>query len=156
LRRARKQKLCVVFNKARSTWNWLTLEAGHRRSRKLGTLAELPTKADALRRAEDVHRELHLHVERSVPTVSKLVEQYRLEKMPRRHDTRRAYDVWIRNYMLPKWGGSTLSDIQARPVELWLDSLTLAPKSKVHIRGTLSLLWDFAMWRGDVLISETR
>jgi len=26
----------------------------------------------------------------------------------------------------------------------------LAPKSKAHIRGTLSLLWDFAMWRGDV------
>ncbi len=27
---------------------------------------------------------------------------------------------------------------------------TLAPKSKVHIRGVLSILWDFAMWRGDV------
>ena len=27
---------------------------------------------------------------------------------------------------------------------------TLAPKSKVHIRGTISILWDFAMWRGDV------
>ena len=25
-----------------------------------------------------------------------------------------------------------------------------ASKSKVHIRGVLSLLWDFAMWRGDV------
>jgi integrase len=35
-------------------------------------------------------------------------------------------------------------------VELWLESLPLAPKSKVHIRGTLSILWDFAMWRGDV------
>jgi hypothetical protein len=35
-------------------------------------------------------------------------------------------------------------------VELWLESLTLAPKSKVHIRGTLSILWDFAMWRADV------
>ena len=35
-------------------------------------------------------------------------------------------------------------------MELWLESLTLAPKSKVHIRGTISILWDFAMWRGDV------
>jgi integrase len=35
-------------------------------------------------------------------------------------------------------------------VELWLESLLLAPKSRVHIRGTLSILWDFAMWRGDV------
>ena len=140
----------MVFNKARSTWNYLWLEAGHRRSRRLGTLGELPTKADALRRAEEVRQQLQLQVERSVPTVSKLVEQYRAEKMPTRSDTRRAYDVWIRNYVLPKWGDSALCDIQARPVELWLESLPLAPKSKVHIRGTLSIVWDFAMWRGDV------
>jgi len=40
-------------------------------------------------------------------------------------------------------------------VELWLKSLTmlsdvgptqLAPKSKVHIRGLVSALWDYAMW----------
>jgi integrase len=30
-------------------------------------------------------------------------------------------------------------------------SKKLSPKSKVHIRGTLSILWDFAMWRGDVV-----
>jgi len=41
-------------------------------------------------------------------------------------------------------------ELQARPVELWLRSLTLAPKSKVHIRGLLSVLWDYAMWRGDI------
>jgi integrase len=40
--------------------------------------------------------------------------------------------------------------LQARPVELWLDWLDLAPKSKAHIRGLLSVLWDYAMWRGDV------
>jgi integrase len=43
-----------------------------------------------------------------------------------------------------------LSDVQARPVELWLDSLILAPKSKAHVRGLLSVLWDLAMWRGGV------
>ena len=125
MRRARKpKKLCVVFNKARSTWNLLCQsELGDRTSRKLGTLAELPTKADALRRAEEIRRELQLKVERSAPTITNLIEQYREEKMPRRQDTRRSYDVWIRNYILPKWGNSVLSDIQARPVELWLDSL---------------------------------
>jgi integrase len=34
-------------------------------------------------------------------------------------------------------------------VELWLESLALAPKSKAHIRGVLSILCDFAVWRGD-------
>ena len=35
-------------------------------------------------------------------------------------------------------------------MELWLESLSLAPKSKAHIRGILSILWDFAVWRGDM------
>jgi hypothetical protein len=34
---------------------------------------------------------------------------------------------------------------------MWLQSLALAPKSKVHIRGLVCILWEFAMWRGDVL-----
>ena len=70
--------------------------------------------------------------------------------MPRRSDTRRAYEVWLSNYIIPRWGECALSDLEARPVELWIVSLPLAPKSKVHIRGVLSILWDFAMWRGDV------
>jgi len=82
--------------------------------------------------------------------VSTLVEQYRAEKMPRRSDTRRSYEVWLSNYIIPKWGDRALSELQARPVELWIESLPLAPKSKVHIRGVLSILWDFAMWRGSV------
>jgi integrase len=31
-------------------------------------------------------------------------------------------------------------------VEMWLKSLSLAPKSRGHIRGILSSLWNFAMW----------
>jgi integrase len=40
--------------------------------------------------------------------------------------------------------------MQARSVELWLQSLKLSPKSRVAIRGVISILWDFAMWRGDI------
>lgn len=29
-------------------------------------------------------------------------------------------------------------------------SLPLAPKSKAHIRGVIRILWDYAMWRGEV------
>jgi integrase len=39
---------------------------------------------------------------------------------------------------------------QARPVEMWLDTLALAPKSKVHIRGILGSIWKYAMWKQDV------
>jgi hypothetical protein len=39
---------------------------------------------------------------------------------------------------------------------LWLESLTLAAKSKVHILGTISILRDFAMLRGDVPTQRNR
>jgi len=152
--RAQKPKGSVVLNKARCTWNFLWVEAGGRRSKRLGTLADLPTKVDALRKAEAVRRDLRLVGERAVVTVNQLAQKYRDEKMPKRTDTRRAYEVWLRNHIIPKWGESLLTDIQARPVELWLESLSLAPKSRVHIRGVLSLLWDYAMWRGDTPVQR--
>ncbi len=70
--------------------------------------------------------------------------------MPRRTMTRQGYNTWLNGYIVPKWGDSNLQELQARPVDLWLQSLVLAPKSKVHIRGLVRALWEFAMWRGDV------
>src|SRR5262249_44880530 len=86
----------------------------------------------------------------SAPTISKLVERYRAERMPTRKDTKRSYEVWISNHILPKWGECAVTDLEPRPVELWLNSLSLAPKSKTHIRGVLRNLWDFAAWSGDI------
>lgn len=47
-------------------------------------------------------------------------------------------------------GKSFITALQARPVEKWLESLDLAPKSRVHIRGILNTLWNYAMWRQDI------
>jgi hypothetical protein len=55
--RAQKPKGSVVYNRSRATWNYLFMEGGKRKSRKLGTLSDLPTKADAIRKAEVVKRE---------------------------------------------------------------------------------------------------
>jgi hypothetical protein len=100
--RARKPKGSIVFNKLRSTWNFLWVENGRRKSRKLGTLAELPTRADADEKVET----LSLSAERSVPTVNELVAQYRAERMPERFSTRYGYEAWIKNHILPHWGMS--------------------------------------------------
>lgn len=59
-------------------------------------------------------------------------------------------DVWLRLYVQPRWGGSPITELQARPVEVWLQSLELTPRSKSSIRFLIRLLWDFAMWRVDV------
>ena len=150
--RQRNRSGSVVLDKRIKTWNFFFWENGKRRSKKIGALSQFPTNASAWRAAKPLRDavENRVSVSNAAPTVSKLVEQYRAEKMPKRSDTRRSYEVWIRNYILPKWGECALSDVKARPVELWLESLTLATKSRVHIRGVLRILWDFAMWLGDV------
>ena len=142
----------VRFDRRRKTWNYLWYDGATRRSKLIGTRQEYPTKAAAWDAVKTFTSTLEKRREASKAlTVNMLVTHYREEKMPKRTDTRRSYDVWLRNHILPRWGECSLTELQARPVELWLGSLALSPKSKAHIRGLLSVLWDYAMWRGDVL-----
>ena len=114
------------------------------------TLGRFPTKTAAWNAAQVFRAQLPQPQPTTVPTLAALVAQYRTEKMPARLDTSRGYESWIRVHILPKWGQSPITGLQARPVEKWLDSIRLAPKSRVHIRGILSSLWKFAMWKQDV------
>lgn len=136
----------VTQDRRSEVWNFFWWENG---KRKCKTLGRFPSKVAAWRAAKPLRDALETKRQpqtASVPTVSTLIEQYKVEKMPDRKDTSRTYQSWIRVHILPKWGPSLITDLQARPVERWLDSLALAPKSRGHIRGILSSLWNFAMW----------
>jgi integrase len=147
--RERHKTGSVVLDRRIKLWNYFYWDAGKRRSKRIGTLREFPSKASAWKAARELRHSLETK-RATAPTINLLVEQYRIEKMPTRHDTRGGYESWLRVYILPKWRDAQITDLQARPVELWLESLSLAPKSKVHIRGILSALWNFAMWKQDV------
>lgn len=152
--RARAKQGSIVLDKRIRTWNFFYWQDGRRHSKTIGSLKNLPTKAAAWRAAKTlrdaVEQQSTLQPRSSVPTVGALIEQYRTEKMPKRKDTRRGYQSWIRIHILPKWGESPITDLQARPVETWLESLDLAPKSRTHVRGILSALWNYAMWKQDI------
>jgi len=154
MRRAPRFKTgSVVFDRRRRMWNLLIWEEGKRRTRRIGTLSEYPSKSAARRAAQSIpfpSIEIARPQVKQAVSVRGLVEQYRVERMPKRSDTRRAYEVWLSNHILHKWGDCEIASLEPRPVELWLESLALAPKSKAHIRGLLSILWDYAMWRGEV------
>jgi integrase len=149
MKRARVQNGSVVCNKHFGTWNFLWLDNGKRRSRKLGNLSEL-SREQALKKADAVRQELRFTPQPSAPKVRVLVEQYQAEKMPTRASTSRVYKLWLRNYILPQWGEYPITKLQPRPVELWLASLKLAPKTRGHLRGLLHTVWDYAMWSGAV------
>ena len=141
----------VRFDKRRKTWNYLWYETGKRRSKLIGSKQEYPTKAAAWKAVETIRALMKQPTsEASAPMVQTLVDQYREEKMPKRYSTRRAYNAWLSNHVLPKFGTCALSDVQARPAELWLESLSLTPRSRAAVRGLLRILWEYAMWRGDV------
>lgn len=143
----------VVLDKRSSTWMFYFWDGGTRRSKRIGNVQQFPTKAAAWRAAKPLRDAVESQTQTNIGkllTVNSLIDSYRVEKMPKREDTRRAYEMWLKNHITPKWGNCALSAVQARPVELWLTSLPLSPKSKSHIRGLLSTLWDYAMWRGEV------
>jgi len=137
----------VVRDRRSKIWQFFWWADGRRHSKALG---RFPTKKAAWDAAQESRLQPPQPKPSSVPTVATLVEQYRAERMPTRYSTRRGYDVYLRHHITPRWGTRLITDVQARPVELWLQTLTLAPKTKAEIRGLVRILWEFAMWRGDV------
>ena len=146
MRSSRIRTGSVVQDRRDKVWRFYWWEDGNRRSKTLG---HFPTKAAAWKAAKPMRDALEATDQNTsgVPTVSTLVEQYKAERMPERKDTQRTYQSWIRVHILPRWAQNPITDLQARPVQMWLESLRLAPKSRVHIRGILSSLWNFAMWK---------
>ena len=142
----------VVYDKRRRTWHLYTYENGKRHNRLIGHKCDLPNRSVARRAAAKMQQlsSPATKPEPTVPTVQELVTAYLQEKAPTRKDTRRSYLVWLRCHILPQWGENQITDLQPRPVERWLQSRALSPKSKTHVRGVLSRVWDYAMWRGDV------
>jgi integrase len=146
----RASQCCVIYSRKRGTWHLKWIETdGQPHRRQLGTIRELPTRADAEKAAQPFRRMLVKPI-KIVPTVKALAERFTIEKMSTRASTSRSLKAWLKNQILPAWGEQPITNLQARPVDLWLRFLTLAPKSKVHVRGLLRQLWDFAMWCGDV------
>ena len=150
--RAQRRALgCVRYDKRRGTWNYLFYDHGKRRSKLIGTKRQYPTKAATWKATEVVRASLKpLTNKGQAPTVRSLVEDYRAEKMPTRYSTRRSYNAWLSNHIIPKFGQCAISDVQARPAELWLESLSLTPRSRAAVRGLLRILWDYAMWSNSV------
>lgn len=146
MKRARKPK--AIRNEARGTWVFFPVINGKRTTRKLGVLKEL-TQVQADRKAEEMFRSLKLTTERTAPRLETVVTQYRMEKLSKlRYSTQQAAESWLKGYILPRWGSIRITELQPRPVELWLDSLPLAPRTRGHLRELLHRLVDFSMWAG--------
>jgi integrase len=137
----------LVFDKRRDVYQFVWYENGGRKTKVLGHFKS----RTAAEQAADMLRVKLLQKPMSqdpAPLVRDLVAQLRASKrMPARYSTRRAYDSWFHNHILPAWGNHSITTLQAQPVELWLDTLTsLSPRSRSSIRALIGAIWNYAMW----------
>jgi len=77
-------------------------------------------------------------------TIGALIDRYIADELPERHSTRCSYLTVLRKWIRPKWQDYELGQVKAMAVEHWLRSLSLAPKSKTHIRSLMHLLYQNA------------
>lgn len=138
----------VRYDKRRKTWNYLWYDGAVRRSKRIGTKQEFPTKAAAWKEVERIEVHEDEPPQPAGETVSTVALKYEAERMPKRVSTARAYRCVLKNHVLPRWGSTPIQDVKPRPVELWLRELPLAPKMKTHVRAMLGSLLKYAMWAG--------
>ncbi len=142
------------YDKRRKTWNYLWYEGPTRRSKRIGTKQEFPTKAAAWQEVGRLATQAKPQTEVKVDTVRSVIHRYEAERMPARDSTARVYRSFLKNHILPKWADTEIQAVQRRPVELWLRELPLSPKSKTHVRSLMHGLVEFAMWSGLLDISR--
>lgn len=125
-----------------------TTHEGHRyrRSITVGTVAQYPTKTDALRIIEPLRLRLNLHHRFGRPvSIGALIDHYIERELPqRRHSTQQSHSSTLKRWILPRWGDRPLEDVRPVAVEEWLRSLTLAPKTKVNLRSLFHLIYEHA------------
>jgi integrase len=74
-----------------------------------------------------------------------VIDRYVREALPERQVTRSRYVSWINTHIKPKWQDVPIAQVKPLPVELWVNDLKLAGKSKGHIREMMHLLFNWAM-----------
>ena len=124
-----------------------THEGGrYRRSTTIGTVAQYPTKTDALLFIEPLRLRLNLHHRFGRPiSIGALIDHYIERELPkRRHSTQQSHSSTLKRWILPRWGNRPLEEVKPVAVEEWLRSLNLAPKTKVNLRSLFHLIYEHA------------
>jgi integrase len=133
----------IALSTKRGTWQLRYYENGVRKQKQLGTIRDWPNRAEA-ERANAHLLNLYNKPKQSVPTIADLIAKYRASDMPERASTRRGYESYFENHIIPKWGAVSIAEFKPDPLEQWLRSLDLSIKTKRNIRWLMSVLWNFA------------
>jgi integrase len=121
-------------------------ETGERRSQVLGTVVDLPKRADAERAAEQYRLEANPDRpgEYGV-SFGALLDRYIADEIPQRYSTRAAYQSLIKIHIRPKWGKYLIADVKPLALNVWSKALPLSAKTKNNIKWLLSSIFQHAV-----------
>jgi integrase len=82
-------------------------------------------------------------------TITQLTEHYRRRELTadnvwKSYATKKGYEIYLKRWIVPRWGDYRLSKVKPIEVELWLRQLPLALGSCAKIRNIMSVLFNHA------------
>jgi len=105
---------------------------------------ELPHRRDAEKAALTLRAKINTEV-RSPESVSYLIAHYskhELTEARKAFATVEGHKSYLKLHILPRWGTLKLTEVKTVAVEMWLDSLPLAPATKTKIRNIMSAVFS--------------
>jgi integrase len=125
-----------------------------RRKAIVGTVLTFPTEAAALKAAQALRIDANQQTSQvgvKPSTIATLVAHYRLKELVgdrngrKAFSTRSAYECYLENWIIPRWGDHKLDQIKSVAVEEWLDGIRRAKGTRAKIRNLMSALFTHAM-----------
>jgi integrase len=149
--RRRYQSGCLYREKRKAgpdVWAFRHRDGQSNRKEIIGTVEQLPSRKAAMQACELRRANINRNI--ATPrTMADLVQHYRQKEMSedssKSFSTRTAYDVYLRNWIVPAWGEHSLSNVRTVAVEDWLRTLPLANGSRAKIRNLMSTVFNHAM-----------
>jgi integrase len=140
-------------------YRWRESCPGDKRKQRrivIGSLDTLRDKAAALKATAALRREINRNDARlrAKPlTVAELINHYRQRELATENEwktlsTRTTYEGYLRKWIEPRWGSSSLHTVRAVEVEMWLGTLPLARGSRAKIRNLMSVVFNHGRRHG--------
>ena len=160
----RYQEGCLYREKRKAgphVWVFRYRDGQHNRKEQIGTVEQLPTKSDALKRCEQLRSNINRET-RSPRTFEELVDHYTQHELPRKSPyTGEVYAGFLKKWVCPEWADYSLSEVKTVAVESWLSTLTLSPGTKAKLRNIMhaifnhAIRWEFASTNPITLVRQS-
>lgn len=152
MHRFQRGSLYKVERKSRpNVWvfRWYDHTSGKRTYKKkiIGSVAQLRTHREAEKAVASLRSLINVDIG-TPQNICDLAAHYRAHELTlerKAFSTIDGHRLLFKRYIEPRWGHFQLSAVKTMQVEVWLNTLELAPNSKAKLKSILSVLYNHAI-----------